>query len=258
MWLAVVARLTSICLRMDRDEQRADRPPRCRARAYEPKGRGRQAVEFEHVVDSALRTPVHLVGRPAISQHDQRRCDFPWRCREPVTFLLVTAGGHSASMDAMIRQTCCSAVTVLLLIVGCYRQEMRDLPETCGNDYCCMRAIARHDLRSLQEAIRIYQLRHGAPPTNSQGLQALVDDGILLGIPRDPWGRRYIYGVASGHPLLSSLGADGRPGGEEANEDIFEPAPQTVRSPSNSARSTRALRCTPAAVDEVARLGAQP
>jgi general secretion pathway protein G len=67
------------------------------------------------------------------------------------------------------------------------------------------------DLEMFGQALSQYQERTGSYPNQSQGLQALV--GVSLSqLPRDPWGRQYIYVYsASGHAVeVYSVGLDGK------------------------------------------------
>mgnify|MGYP005813646283 FL=1 len=93
----------------------------------------------------------------------------------------------------------------------------------------------KQDLRGLQTALNLYRLDNYRYPTTDQGLEALVEKpaieplppayrkgGYLERMPKDAWGRPYIYlspGV-HGEVDISSLGADGQPGGEGVNADI--------------------------------------
>lgn len=65
------------------------------------------------------------------------------------------------------------------------------------------RAAAQNDVDTINLALRLYKLDHGAYPTQKQGLRALVkksaprEDGTrepyLDALPKDPWGRPYRY-----------------------------------------------------------------
>ena len=114
------------------------------------------------------------------------------------------------------------ACLVATLAGGCYRQYFRGPPETC-HDVECDQAKACRDMQNLQKAVEIYRTVHGQLPSNELGLHALVEDQILLGIPKDPWGHPYVYGEAAGHAFVSSLGADGKLGGEGADQDLVDP-----------------------------------
>ncbi len=94
---------------------------------------------------------------------------------------------------------------------------------------------AKLDLRAIEEALNQYKLDNFVYPSTDQGLEALVQkpsgspeapnwkrDGYLARLPKDPWGRHYQYISPGSHGAIDiyTLGADGRPGGEEANADI--------------------------------------
>lgn len=52
------------------------------------------------------------------------------------------------------------------------------------------RAIVERDLQILQEAVSRYQVRLSNPPSR---LEDLVEQGILTGLPGDPFGGSYLY-----------------------------------------------------------------
>lgn len=95
---------------------------------------------------------------------------------------------------------------------------------------------AQSDIRSLESALNLYRLDNFNYPTTEQGLNALVRlptgqnaprnwrvGGYLDRLQKDPWGNDYQYQIPGrdGRQFdLYSLGADGRPGGTEANMDI--------------------------------------
>lgn len=92
--------------------------------------------------------------------------------------------------------------------------------------------VATLQLRQVQNALTLFELDTHAYPTSSDGLTALIaaPEGVdgwrgpylrnetLLA---DPWGHAIGYAVDDdGVYLLSSLGADGRKGGDGAAADI--------------------------------------
>jgi general secretion pathway protein G len=95
---------------------------------------------------------------------------------------------------------------------------------------------ARQDIRTLETALDFYQMDNFRYPTTDQGLKSLVEKpeppppnwragGYLKAttVPKDPWGNEYKYlfpGTKGGAYDLFSLGADGEPGGEDADADI--------------------------------------
>jgi general secretion pathway protein G len=93
---------------------------------------------------------------------------------------------------------------------------------------------ARAQMNGFLTALGTYKLDTSTFPTTEQGLQALrvAPAGVPLwrgpylpqDVPLDPWGRPYVYKYPGEHgdePELASLGADGTPGGDEVNADIF-------------------------------------
>ncbi len=87
-------------------------------------------------------------------------------------------------------------------------------------------------IADIEKALEIYKLDVGRFPTTEEGLDALVKkpgaangwSGPYLkgGLPSDPWGNAYRYASpgASGGIDITSLGADGAPGGEGENADV--------------------------------------
>jgi general secretion pathway protein G len=92
--------------------------------------------------------------------------------------------------------------------------------------------VARAQLDALQKALDQYRIDTGRYPATDQGLAALVvkpqDEPRWSGpylaksVPRDPWGRDYQYRSPGEHGDfdLLSAGKDGRPGGDNEDQDI--------------------------------------
>lgn len=96
--------------------------------------------------------------------------------------------------------------------------------------------VAETQTRLLRGAVETFRLEVGRIPSESEGLAVLytppADErsrarwrGPYLDeqVPSDPWGNPYQYAIPGrdGLPFaLYSLGADGKPGGEENNADI--------------------------------------
>lgn len=92
---------------------------------------------------------------------------------------------------------------------------------------------AKVQIQNFQGALAQYKLDTGVFPSTEQGLKALREkpEGVNSwrgpylpkDAPADPWGREYIYKYPGDHgdePDITSLGADGQPGGEEMNADV--------------------------------------
>jgi general secretion pathway protein G len=92
---------------------------------------------------------------------------------------------------------------------------------------------AKADIAILSQALETYRLDNLAYPDASQGLNALAtppvgapgarSEGYIKKLPNDPWGRPYQYMVPgkAGAFDIYSLGADGAPGGQDENADIY-------------------------------------
>ncbi len=92
---------------------------------------------------------------------------------------------------------------------------------------------AKSDILNIQNALELYKLDNGNYPTTDQGLLALSEkpsqDPIpnnwkpyLQKLPKDPWGRDYLYLNPGEHGEIDifTYGADGQPGGTGFNADI--------------------------------------
>ncbi len=92
---------------------------------------------------------------------------------------------------------------------------------------------AKQDALAIQSALDLYKLDNGFYPTTDQGLQALVEkptsnptplnwQTYLKSLPKDPWGRDYLYLNPGEHDEVDvfTYGADGQPGGPGINADI--------------------------------------
>ena len=94
---------------------------------------------------------------------------------------------------------------------------------------------AKTDIRTISGALDQYRLDNFKYPTTEQGLSALVKQptdptitnyaagGYLRSVPKDPWGNPYLYvspGPDGRDYDISTLGRDGKPGGEGPDADI--------------------------------------
>ena|SRR6266542_445239 len=88
---------------------------------------------------------------------------------------------------------------------------------------------ARIEMKELEESLQLFYLDVGRYPTTSEGLEATVHSPWNVNswqgpyrstdLPKDPWGKRYIYRCPGGHNTfdLSSSGPDGV---EDSIDDI--------------------------------------
>jgi len=118
-------------------------------------------------------------------------------------------------------------VIIIGILIGFLAPRIMDRPDEA-------RIIAaKHDIRTMVGALKLYRLDNGYYPSTQQGLGALVTKPqtgnipskwrpYLDNIPKDPWDGDYQYinpGVHGEIDVLS-LGADHAPGGEGINADI--------------------------------------
>ena len=94
--------------------------------------------------------------------------------------------------------------------------------------------LARAQIEELDKALDTFRIDVGHHPTTEEGLQGLVEQpnaepnwaGPYLkkkDLPKDPWGRPYVYQQPGTHGSdfdLFSYGKDGRPGGTGEDADI--------------------------------------
>ena len=96
---------------------------------------------------------------------------------------------------------------------------------------------AKSQIETYKFALQSYYLDCGIYPSREQGLEALFEKPVLYPVPehwngpyidkvvqKDPWGNDYVYSdiTTNGLPFsIVSYGADGQPGGEGMNEDLF-------------------------------------
>jgi general secretion pathway protein G len=111
------------------------------------------------------------------------------------------------------------------------------IPRFMGETDKAKQAKAKMQIESLESALKMYKLDNGSYPTTEQGLKALVETPTVGNlpknwrqggylekgkVPKDPWDHEYVYVSPGSHGDfdLSSLGADGEPGGEGFDKDI--------------------------------------
>ncbi len=124
-------------------------------------------------------------------------------------------------------------VMVVVVILGILAAVV--VPKVMGRPDQARITKVENDIRAMESALNMYRLDNFNYPTNEQGLRALVErpsgdaarnwrsGGYIERLQRDPWGNDYQYlrpGRDGREFDLYSLGADGRPGGTEANADI--------------------------------------
>jgi general secretion pathway protein G len=54
-------------------------------------------------------------------------------------------------------------------------------------------AKARADVATLEQGVEMYRLNKLQYPSSEQGLQAVMSEGFIKRLPKDPWGNPYRY-----------------------------------------------------------------
>lgn len=124
------------------------------------------------------------------------------------------------------------AITLVVILGSVVGINLIDMPQRGRQN------AAKLQLASFKTAIQIYMNDNGAPPTQRQGLEALVahpttppipesfpPNGYLdsLSVPKDPWGHDYAYlnPGRRGEPFeVICYGSDGADGGDGFKTDL--------------------------------------
>ncbi|MFA5684359.1 MAG: type II secretion system major pseudopilin GspG [Lysobacteraceae bacterium] len=124
-------------------------------------------------------------------------------------------------------------ILVVVVIIGILAGAV--MTNLWGETDRAMQARAKADIDTLKTSLNLYRLDNFVYPSTNQGLEALVNrpggspearnwrnGGYIDRIPKDPWGRDYVYLSPGqrGDFDLYSYGADGQPGGEGGNADV--------------------------------------
>jgi len=107
------------------------------------------------------------------------------------------------------------------------------VPNVIGRPDQARVTTANADIATIATQLTTYRLDNGAYPTSEQGLKALVertstpplpatfpDGGYVSTMPQDPWGKPYVYESNGSTYSITSLGRDGKQGGEGVDADI--------------------------------------
>lgn len=124
-------------------------------------------------------------------------------------------------------------IMVVLVILGILVGLVA--PQVMDNVDKALIQQAKADMKAIETSLKLYKLDNYVYPSTEQGLEALVKasdinpapknfkkDGYLDHLPKDPWGRDYIYMSPGDHgPFdIYTLGQDGVQGGEDMDADI--------------------------------------
>jgi general secretion pathway protein G len=122
---------------------------------------------------------------------------------------------------------------VVIIILGLLTTLV--LPNLVGKSEQAKQKLVCIQMKTISESLKMFKVDFGSFPTMDEGLKALIANpdsskyrkypsgGYLDGktAPKDSWSNEFIYIPSVGDFELVSLGADGREGGADENEDIY-------------------------------------
>ena len=115
---------------------------------------------------------------------------------------------------------------VVIVIIGLHATMV--VPKVMDRFRSSQRGIAKAEMGSIKTALDQYAVDNAARyPDTLEVLVTPNEDGYtyLSKTPIDPWGNDYQYlppdQAGQMEPILFSFGADGAPGGEADNRDIY-------------------------------------
>ena len=142
------------------------------------------------------------------------------------------SGGRLGGTGVAIGGIATSGVSLLLLIMLAALVATK----VSSNIDKAKVVTTKANLKILSASVNRFRMDTGRFPTEDEGLKALIEQpadvknyepgGYLetTEIPKDAWGREFIYELApeSGKPfVIKSLGADGQEGGEGYDKDLL-------------------------------------
>lgn len=113
-------------------------------------------------------------------------------------------------------------VVIALGALGCPQERSAPPPPVNAAAATALGAGQRANIRStmsnIKKACTQFNAKEGTWP---EDMQALIDSGDWLEQDRaDPWGNDYVIEVEGNSLEVATYGADGEPGGEDADADF--------------------------------------
>ena len=117
-----------------------------------------------------------------------------------------------------------SLIELMIVIVILGLLAAMVMPSLTGKGAQAKRDLVCVQMKSIYDgALDMYKIKHDIYPSTEEGLKALtVDDSYFKDakMPKDSWGREFIYINDDGSVELISLGADKKEGGKDEAKDI--------------------------------------
>ena len=146
------------------------------------------------------------------------------------------AGGFTlAAAPRLARARGFTLIEVLVVVVILAILAAVVVPQVMQHPGAARVARSKADIQAIVTSLNTYKLDNFNYPSTEQGLEALVTrpagapeaanwrkGGYLDRVPKDPWGRAYLYLAPGAHGEIDvyTLGADGKSGGDDENGDI--------------------------------------
>ena len=143
---------------------------------------------------------------------------------------------RAKSKDPRTRSSGFTLIEVMVVVVILGLLAAIIVPKVMSRPDEARAVAAKADIAAITQALKLYRLDNTIYPSTEQGLAALVQrpttqpaplnwkqGGYLDRVPKDPWGREYLYLNPGARAEIDvfSLGADGQPGGEGSNADVY-------------------------------------
>lgn len=118
------------------------------------------------------------------------------------------------SLALIVGMVVAAAVVGALMVVGSFARGFGDAVDASKVE------TTKNTMANAASGLKLYFARYQKLPTEREGLQAVVGAKFLPEVPKDSWGGPLGYRQEGDGVVLTSLGADGAPGGEGTAADL--------------------------------------
>jgi len=117
-----------------------------------------------------------------------------------------------------------SLIELMIVIVILGLLAAMVMPALTGKGAEAKRDLVCVQMKSIYDgALDMYKIKNDLYPSTEEGLKILTEDDSYFKdgkMPKDSWGREFIYINDDGKVELISLGADKKEGGKDESKDI--------------------------------------
>jgi len=117
-----------------------------------------------------------------------------------------------------------SLIELMIVIVILGLLAAMVMPSLTGKGAEAKRDLVCVQMKSIYDgALDMYKIKNDLYPSTEEGLKALTQDDSYFKdgkMPKDSWGKEFIYINDDGKVELISLGADKKEGGKDESKDI--------------------------------------